>query len=201
MLSESKNAYLDAVDNITDAEMLQAEPEQTEDPQEKLTQSLLDDHEALVMKEWIQEDDGKLPKSLEVIEEFSDGKKLKRYKFTKDGKEYIISNRVTDQSTRDFIRTKGKEKALEITKSAKSKHLRENGVRIHNAAQELMDFYGSKSNMINVIDPDGRGKKTLEQIRKDAGLNKVHFEIFKEGVRNHIKQIEIQQEKNRKRKS
>ena len=81
MLSESKNAYLDAVDNITDAEMLQAEPEQTEDPQEKLTQSLLDDHEALVMKEWIQEDDGKLPKSLEVIEEFSDGKKLKRYKF------------------------------------------------------------------------------------------------------------------------
>ena len=195
MLSESKNAYLDAVDNITDAEMLQAEPEQTEDPQEKLTQSLLDDHEALVMKEWIQEDDGKLPKSLEVIEEFSDGKKLKRYKFIKDGKEYIISNRVTDQSTRDFIRTKGKEKALEITKSAKSKHLRENGVRIHNAAQELMDFYGSKSNMINVVDPDGRGKKTLEQIRKDAGLNKVHFEIFKKGVRNHIKQIEIQQEK------
>ena len=195
MLSESKNAYLDVLDNITDAEMLQAEPEQTENSQEKVTKSLLDDHEALVIKEWIQEDDGKLPRGLEVIEEFSDGKKLKRYKFTKDGKEYIISNRVTDQSTRDFVKKLGKDRALEITKSARSKHLRENGVRIHNAAQDLMDFYGSKSDMINVVDPDGRGKKTLEQIRKESGLNKVHFEVFKTGVRNHIKQIEIQQEK------
>lgn len=196
MLLESKTAYKEAVEEIGDVEMLQQEEtNETETPQEKVTNSLKEDHENLVIKEWIQEEDGKLPRQLEVIKEFSEGKKLKRYKFTKNGVEYIISNRVTDKGTRDFVRQKGKQKALEISNLERSQHLRKNGIRIHNAAQQLMNFYGGKSDLIDVIDVDGVGTKTLEQIRAEANMTRRHFEIFKTGVRNHIKQIEIQQKK------
>ena len=199
MLRENMKKYRTLIQekNLSTGEMMQldnAETATTEtlDEQQAVVDSIIKVHESLITR---LVEKTALPGSLRVIKEFEEGEELERYVFidADTGQETIVTNRVTDQSTKTFVRKVGLEKALEINKGDRSAHLRKHGIRIHTAAQELLEYYASKSNLIDVVPTHGNGIKSLGQIQKELGLNNTLFGVFKKGVQNLIKEIEATQ--------
>lgn len=182
MLRESVRKYRAVrMEATTTEEMLQLENETSENKvneQDRIVESILDGHNQL-HKNAVEKQ--ALPDSLRVIKEMQEGTEVERYQFIdKDTGETVdITNRVTDQGNVAFVRKVGLERAMEINNSERSAHLRKHGIRIHDAAQELLEYYASKSQYVDVVATHAKGIKSPDQIQRELGLNNTLMGVFK----------------------
>ena len=84
-----------------------------------------------------------------------------------DGKEHIIASRVTHKNTSAMIKAIGVQRTKEINQSAKAQHAAAMGVKLHGAAQSLLELAASKS----------KNKKPI--LKNDYQFNDEEIKIIK----------------------
>tara|TARA_R110001583_G_scaffold106276_1_gene254522 strand:- start:2315 stop:7276 length:4962 start_codon:yes stop_codon:yes gene_type:complete len=205
MLNAETQAYKDAASNITSTETyLQSDSSSAPNSQKKSTQASVVDkimktHNSTFIDEsklkgWIQEylpTDYKLLRTL--MEQDEDGT-FARYVIDQGpGKPpLMITNRTTDEGTRQFIKKVGKFRAQEINKSDRAAHARKHGTNLHGAAQMLIEKLAQKNKSLDVVQTmDTPFKGNHKEIQKKAGLTRADlYNNFKLGVSSILDTIE-----------
>jgi len=211
ILNNEASQYKDTVAGIQSAETyLQADPKDSTpteslSEQKKLVKKILNDHNKIYIDPDMLKTDikGKQYKILRTLMEQDDEGTFARYVIEdENGVPQMITNRITDKSTRDFINKVGLEKAQEVNKSDRAAHARKHGIKFHGAAQFLVEKIASnKKDIFEIEKTHEHGLKTYKEIQAKAELNNKLFKNFKDGVNSIINTIEETQKKINKKNS
>ena len=191
-------------------EYLQADPKDStpEDSmslQDKIEKRILDDHNKLTIDPDILKTDikGKSYKKLRTLMEQDDEGTFARYIIEDgEGNVQMITNRITDKGTRQFINKVGLQRAQEINKSERAAHARKHGIKFHGAAQFLVEkIADSKKDIYKIGKTHDHGIKTYKEIQSKSELNDKLFKNFKSGVNSVMDKIEEAQNKINKQNS
>ena len=207
MLNSATNQYKDAAAGITSteeflqAESLDASPEQEMSIQGNTVRKLLDGHHSIrldqnLLKSAIKGTNYKILRTL--MDQDEDGT-FARYIIDQGPGQspIIITNRTTDETTRQFIKKVGLFRAQEINQSDKAAHARKHGTNLHGAAQLLVEKLATKMDSLDVVQTDDApGNFTFAEIQKKSGLRKAAlFNNFKKGTQEVLDTIEATQAK------
>ena len=201
MMTKEASQYKDVVQGLETSESyLQADPAEatpteTLSQQDKTVKNIIEGHRSIqldanYLKSAIKGNDYKILRTL--MDQDSDGEFGRYIIEDADGKITMITNRTTDEGTRQFIKKVGKLRAQEINQSDRAAHARKNGTKFHGEAQNLIEkmAVGNKD-MFEVIETTSKpGSKSYKDIQKASGLNNELFSNFKNGVRDLLNTIE-----------
>ena len=164
-------------------------------PQAKLISSFMQTHNSL-RKEMLPIED--IPGlSMRIVEEGETEKESYVYTNPETGVETNLG-RVTNITAANFAKKHSKETRDKMNSNPRNKHLAEGGTRLHGVAQNLMEFYGSRSKVITVEPTHSYGIPT--SLEKAFLIDGVPTQMPKElkdkfisGIRKIITQLETTQ--------